>query len=53
VRSSRGVWMVFGVLGAALWLSSLRIQSHPGPAGVAMLGVIAWSGYVMWLPKRH
>ncbi len=43
MRSSRGIWIVFAVLGAALWLSSMGIGTHPLYRLCLILSVLIWS----------
>ena len=53
MRSTRGVWIVFVILGAALWLTSVGVLSHPLYRLALALSFFTWAGYVMWVPKRN
>ncbi len=52
MRSSRGTWGVFVLLGIALYLSSVGFWSHPIYRMVLVLAFFIWSGYVMWTPHH-
>ena len=52
MRSSRGIWIVFVVLGMAWWLSSVGFWSHPVYRMALALGTLTWAGYAMWVPAR-
>ncbi len=53
MRTGLGLWSVFLVLGALVWLASVGAFSHPVYRPVVMLAVLSWGGYVVWTPKSN
>ena len=51
MRTGRGYWTVFLVLGALVWLASVGAFAHPVYRLVVMLAVFSWFGDTVRTPK--
>lgn len=53
MRKGTGLWAVFLVLGALLWLASVGVWNHPVYMLCLMVVSFSWFGYTASAPKSN